>query len=82
MNATDVISMGGIPEIIEDGVNGLLVPPGDVPALERALLSLLGDPGRREQLAAAGSRTVRERFTVQSQVDKISAVYEKLLVLS
>lgn len=74
--------VGGIPEIIEDGVNGLLVPPGDVPALERALLSLLGDPGRREQLAAAGSRTVRERFTVQSQVDKISAVYEKLLVLS
>ncbi len=71
--------VGGIPEIIDDGVNGLLVPPGDVQALERALLCLLGDPGRRRELTAAGLRTVRERFSVQSQIAKISGIYDKLL---
>jgi len=73
-------AVGGIPEIIEDGVNGLLVPPGEVPALENALLDLLNNPEKRRQLAAEGLRTVRDRFSVENQIAKIQSIYDELLV--
>src|SRR5262249_22243235 len=44
---------GGIPEVLEDGVNGVLVPPGDAVALEEAIRSLLGDPDARRRLRPA-----------------------------
>lgn len=72
-------AVGGIPEIIEDGVNGLLVPPGDVPALEKALIDLLNCPEKRQKLAEAGFSTVQEKFTVQRQIAKIETVYDRLL---
>ena len=50
--------VGGNPELVSDGVNGLLVPPGDAPALAQALLSLSGDPERVRRMGAAS----RERF--------------------
>jgi starch synthase len=48
---------GGIVDVIEDGVTGLLVPPADARALEDALETLLADPGRREEMG----RRARER---------------------
>ena len=50
--------VGGNPELVSDGVNGLLVPPGDASALAKALLSLANDPERVRQMGAAS----RERF--------------------
>lgn len=47
---------GGIPHIVADGVNGVLVPPGDAVALTTALDRLLGDPAERRRLADAGRR--------------------------
>jgi glycosyltransferase involved in cell wall biosynthesis len=54
--------VSGIPELVEDGVNGLLVPPEDAHALAEAVLRLAKDPALREQLAAAGEATVASRF--------------------
>lgn len=57
---TPVIStaVGGVPEVVEDGVNGLLVPRGDVDALANAIRRLSAEPGLRETLAAAAVASV------------------------
>jgi len=58
--ASDV---GGLRDLVVDGETGLLVPPGDVPALRAALERLLGDPELRRRLGAAGRERARERFS-------------------
>ena len=57
-----VTRAGGVPEIVTDGVDGVMVPPGDPGALAAAILDLAADPGRRGALADAGRRAVVERF--------------------
>lgn len=69
---------GGIPEVVEDGVTGILVPPRDPAALAGALEALLTDAPRREQLAAAGFERVRQRFTVERMVAETAGVYERI----
>jgi colanic acid/amylovoran biosynthesis glycosyltransferase len=54
----------GIPEAVEDGESGLLVPTGDAAALADALEQLLGDPAMRERLGRRGRAVVEERFDV------------------
>jgi glycosyltransferase involved in cell wall biosynthesis len=54
--------VSGIPELVDDAVNGLLVPPDDPEAVADALIRLHEDPALAERLAAEGRRTVRERF--------------------
>ncbi len=51
-------AVGGVPEVVEDGVNGLLVPAGDPEALAAAVRRVLDEPGLRERLAAAGPGSV------------------------
>jgi len=70
---------GGIPEIVRDGDNGLLVPPGDPAALAEAILRALADAPLRERLRAAGVETVRRRFSADAMVDGTLAVYESVL---
>jgi glycosyltransferase involved in cell wall biosynthesis len=67
--ATDV---SGIPELISDGVTGLLVPPADPPALADALAGLIRDPARRRALGAAGEERVRSRFAMQAGIDLLA----------
>lgn len=69
---------GGIPEVVEDGVTGMLVPPRDSAALARVIVQLLSDSDRRRQLAMAGFDRVRERFTVERMVAETMAVYGQL----
>lgn len=68
---------GGIPEVVEDGMTGVLVPPRDAAALARAIVKLLSDHDRRQRLAIAGFDRVRERFTVERMVAETAAVYER-----
>jgi len=58
--ASDV---GGLRDLVVDGKTGLLVPPGDVPALRAAIERLLADPELRRRLGAAGRERARERFS-------------------
>ena len=51
-------SVGGVPEIVEDGINGLLVPPGDAATLGTAVARLVREPGLRERLAEAATPSV------------------------
>ncbi len=69
---------GGIPEIVEDGVNGLLVPPRDHPALATAIVRALKDGDLRRRMGEAGFARVRERFTVERMVEKTVDVYRRI----
>src|SRR6185295_1200969 len=70
---------GGIPEIVEEGVNGLLVPPRDAASLAAAIVRLLRDAPLRQRMGAAGLARVTERFTVERMVEATAAVYDRLL---
>jgi glycosyltransferase involved in cell wall biosynthesis len=71
--------VGGIPEVITSGVDGVLVPPEDPQALAEAVLGLLRDPTERARIGAAGYRTVVERFSIDAQVRRIEALYDEEL---
>jgi len=72
-------AVGGIPEVITDGVDGVLVPPGDAVALAEAIVRLIRDPGLRERIGEAGYRTVVDRFSIDAQVRRTEAVYDEEL---
>jgi glycosyltransferase involved in cell wall biosynthesis len=72
-------AVGGIPEVIVDGVTGLLVPPRDPAALAAAVVRLLGDPDLARRLGDAGRRHVEERFTVDAMVEGTLRVYRELV---
>jgi glycosyltransferase involved in cell wall biosynthesis len=65
--------VSGIPELIEDGATGLLVPPGDPPALAAAIVRLIRDPVGRAALGAAGERRVRRCFGLEGGIDLLAA---------
>jgi glycosyltransferase involved in cell wall biosynthesis len=70
--------IGALPEVVRDGVDGVLVRPGDSGALASAVTSLLGDPARLAALSSA-ARAGAERFTPESLVTRIDAVYERAI---
>jgi glycosyltransferase involved in cell wall biosynthesis len=70
---------GGIPEIVEDGVNGLLVPPRDHAAMAAAILRTLKDAGLRRRMGDAGLARVASRFSVDRMVAETAAVYQRIV---
>jgi len=69
--------VASLPEIVEDGVTGLLVPPGDASALREAVRGLLADPIRRATMGQAGRRSVAERFTWSAAAEVAVASYTR-----
>jgi glycosyltransferase involved in cell wall biosynthesis len=67
-------AVGGTPEVVEDGVNGYLVPPGDPAALAARIADALADEGRRREMGRRGRERVREQFTFAVQ----AAAYQRL----
>lgn len=68
----------GIPEQVEDGVTGILVPPGDEASLAGALLRISGEPGLTGKMGEAGRKRYEDRFTLKKSVDETVSVYEEL----
>jgi len=69
-------NVGGIPETIEDGVTGLLVPPHDPPALAAAIVSLLTNHSLADMLARAGHDLVQRRFCLEQMVSAVEEIYD------
>jgi glycosyltransferase involved in cell wall biosynthesis len=69
-------NVGSVPDAIEDGVTGLLVPPRDLDALTAALERLLDDRALAERLGAAAHETVASRFSVERMVEETLRAYE------
>ncbi len=71
--ATVATRVSAVPELVEDGATGLLVPPEDPAALAAALESLIRTPSRRLFLGRAAERRVRERFSCVAGIDALAA---------
>jgi glycosyltransferase involved in cell wall biosynthesis len=73
------VNGGGVPEIIRDGVDGLLVPPRDPAAFARRIIELLADSARAQALARAGRARVLAAFTPEVQAAAMVAVYQQVV---
>jgi glycosyltransferase involved in cell wall biosynthesis len=71
--------VGGVPDVVREGVDGYLVEAGDVEALADALARLAADPKLREQMGAAGRERVLPRYAVERLIDDIDRLYRSLL---
>lgn len=74
--ATDA---GGPREVVEPEVDGVLVPPGDAPALARAVTRLMKDPELQQRLGRAGRAKVIERYNIEGHVAAVAAAWERAL---
>ena len=74
--ATDV---GGVREVVRDGVSGRLIPPGDTDAFVAAVISLLDDPQLRGRLGEAARRYVRDAYSMNSVVGAFERLYHTLV---
>lgn len=76
--AVVVTPVGGIPEAIDHGINGLLVPVGDAKALSDALVTLISSQELRQLLGQNALKTVKERFSTDVVLEKLSNLYREL----
>ena len=70
-------NVGGIPEMIADGLTGLLVPPHDADALAAAITRLLRDHPYADTLGRAGHDLVHDRFCIELMVAAIQTIYDE-----
>jgi len=70
--------VGGVPDVITNGVNGLLVPCADVDALQNSMSSLMVNPELREKYSREARKTVESRYSVQPWCQKILQIYQDL----
>ena len=69
MSATAV---SAVPELIDDGDNGLLTPPGDSARLAQSIERLIRDPGLRQRLGRAGADLIRRDFAMDRGIDRLA----------
>jgi glycosyltransferase involved in cell wall biosynthesis len=70
--------VGGIPEVVEDNVSGILVSEGDADLLARAVESLIQDPARRTALGRAAQQRSREQFSPNVIVPRHEALHRRV----
>jgi glycosyltransferase involved in cell wall biosynthesis len=71
-------SVGGVPEALRDGDNGMLVPPRDSAALAAALARVLGDAALRARLGKRARATIEQDYSTEVMCGKLSAIYREL----
>jgi glycosyltransferase involved in cell wall biosynthesis len=71
-------AVGGVPEVVESGVSGLLVAPGDPDALARGLESLIADPALRSRLGKAARQRAAEMFSAGTIVSTYERLYHRV----
>jgi glycosyltransferase involved in cell wall biosynthesis len=74
-------TVSGIPELITDGQQGMLVPPRDPTALADALARLLGDAALRRRLGCAGRRKIVDEFDLDKNVEQLIHIFDQYGVL-
>ncbi|MFO0896918.1 MAG: glycosyltransferase family 4 protein [Pirellulales bacterium] len=72
-------AVDGLPEVVEDGVTGRLVPPADPIALATGILELIRNPGLRTRMGEQGRKRVEKRFTLASMIEAHHDLYDRLL---
>ena len=79
--ATPVVAtrVGGVPDVVRDGVDGYLVPPGDVEGAAKRLVLLARDARLRKRLGTSGRARMRARYSVARLVDDVDRLYRSLL---
>ena len=77
--AAIVSDVGGLPEIVDDGKTGLVVPPGDAEALARAIIELARDPERVRALGSAARQRAVESFSAEAEADAVADLYRSEL---
>jgi len=71
--------VGGLPELVEEGKTGYLVPAGNDEAMSRRILALLGDQPLREAMGEAGRARVEREFTIPAMKERLEALYDEAL---
>jgi colanic acid/amylovoran biosynthesis glycosyltransferase len=71
--------IAGIPELIQDGIDGLLVAPSDVDQLSAAIRRLMDDPDLRRRVAIAGRQKVVEKYNLSLNTGRLAQVFERLV---
>ncbi len=72
-------AVGGVPELIEDGVNGRLFAVGDVDAMAKASIELLSDPAKYSAMATAARQTAQKRYCASKIIPLYEAYYQRVL---
>jgi glycosyltransferase involved in cell wall biosynthesis len=72
-------NVGGVPELVTDGANGLLVPPSDPSELSKTCLHLIQNEALKNKMSTEGFSIMKKQFTIQLQVDKLSTLYMELI---
>jgi len=71
--------VGGVPELIQDGHNGLLFEVGDIDSMSTAAISLLGDQHRLEAMAKAGRKTAQDHFCSSRVIPLYEDYYDRVV---
>ncbi|MFI4886585.1 MAG: glycosyltransferase family 4 protein [Steroidobacterales bacterium] len=69
--------VGGIPQVIENEVNGLLVVPGDIDAIAAAIARLMREPALRAKLGGAARRTIEQSYSLDAAVERLIQIYRR-----
>ncbi len=71
--------VGGIPDIIENGEDGILVPPKDTGALKTALINLIDDHSKAKEIGENGRQKVIKKYSVEKNIDNLQKIYDDLM---